>query len=74
MSKRKECAQIIVCDVCEKTVSDKGQTYYGGHPFSGFITVTEHDFSTSTQNLERKKTFDFCGEPCLRKFYEIGTV
>lgn len=74
MAKNKVTESVIVCDVCGKTVSDRGKTYYGGHPFDGFITVTIHDFSTSLRSLERKKIFDFCDKTCLFKHYGVGKI
>lgn len=64
--------EVLVCDHCSRECRTNGQTYYGGHPFSGWFSVTEHNFSTSLDNLQRKKKFDFCSAECLLSHYKAS--
>ena len=63
MSIRSE--QVLVCDFCKKECSDKGQTYYGGHPFNGWIVLKFRGGSSALSELQKKRDFDFCSRACL---------
>lgn len=60
-------ATIKVCDVCEKKVSDGGETWIGGHPFSGWFEVNQHGGSTALHELRKKRDWDICSTKCLEE-------
>jgi hypothetical protein len=60
--------KILKCDQCGAEVSDKGQQWYGGHPFSGWLTLHESGGSTALEALSRKRDWDFCSRKCLSAF------
>jgi hypothetical protein len=59
---------ILKCDQCGKEISDDGQCWFGGHPFSGWFLVKQHSGSTRLEELHRKKEWDICSKKCLNEF------
>jgi hypothetical protein len=68
MSSRKE--NILICDFCNKEKTDRGETFCGGHPFSGWFHVTIHGGSTRLEDLQKKRDFDFCSSYCVTTYFK----
>ena len=63
MSTKKEVVK--VCDVCQKRVSDEGETYFGGHPHAGWFYIEMHGGPTDLRSLQSQHQWDVCGRKCL---------
>lgn len=66
--------KIMVCDVCNKSVSDNGEIYFGGYPHSGWFTVHRINGSSALHNLQKKKDWDICSPKCLKKLAHKETA
>ena len=64
--KRKQ--EILECDVCGRKVSDEGEAWFGGHPFSGWFHLTMHGGPTDLESLRSQKDWDICSKKCLENF------
>ena len=68
MATRKETVRI--CDVCQKSVTDSGELWIGGHPHNGWFSVRQSGGSTDLESLHKQRDWDVCSVKCLKALAE----
>ena len=67
---RKE-EKVRICDVCEKRISDGGETRnFGNSVFLGWFKLERVYNTGSEKDLQTQNEWDICSKECLQKLIE----
>jgi hypothetical protein len=66
--------KILKCDICGTQVDDGGDMWIGGHPFNGWLHLTDAGGGTTLEAIHKKREWDICSKTCLRTFLDSKDI